>query len=336
MSEIKVFCPSCNQKIAVDAEYIGFEAQCPNCMNCFVITVEKDSPEIPQPAIQKPAIQRPQSHNSSHTNDWDKPQGQMPSKSAKGQKSLQQMKPAERDAFYKKMRKYFSALNASGKTGIFAFIKRLFVGNNGQLADKQMEAELDYFRQEANTILGIDKDEISFSEPVSFASYALDTLSSPRNINDPYIDLAFDIESKKQGKSTWRAPIIDLVYIAFSEHCLHVVSKTISLVSESKRHFSREYFYTDIVNIEVEHIELQTRMKLSGIMKYIITFILNILREIPIIKWFVPKRKESMKIFDYAGIEVTSGSNIKFFVPVVQVKQIMAMKNLIKQRKMSL
>ena len=333
MSEIKVYCPFCMQKLAIDAECIGMVAECPSCQQQFTITAPEPDPApaptiapapVPQsrPAISRPAPsfeQKPQNYNSSPRQTAGR----------NTTKPLAGMSPKEKEKFQKSMRKYFSLANASSNISLFKLLKRLFLGNEYTTVVRQLEAEKKHFQKEFSEWVGVDAGELSFAEPITFAGYNLSSENGTREINDTYLYFACDKEVKNNGKKEWCSPVAEIAQIAFSEHALYCATKYVSFVSDTSKYTSEEYFYSDIVNVKVERLFQQCKGRgLFG-------FLQNLLRKIPVIKWFIPKVRFQMKEFNRACIETASGSGISFYVPSGQRESILAMKNLIRQRKMT-
>ena len=333
MSEIKISCPKCMQKMLVDAEYIGMVAQCPNpnCQSEFLIT----APPAPEPPIQVPGIKSPyqtvpqQKSNLISGNSYSR------QKSSKGGIPLSKMPVKEREKFQKKMRKFFafSESNSGGAIGgIIRIITSLFGGRKDiQEMFQQIEIEQKYFQEEVSDWLGVDPDELSFADPIVFTGYDFADKCGSRKLDDLFLEWAIDKEIKYNNKKIWISPIVTIVQIAFSEHILHCSLKYISLVSDTRKYVSDEYFYTDIVNVKVESYLQQYAGRIPGLLK----ILLSLLRRVPIIKLFVPKQKFLLKEFNQASIEVSSGNGVSFSVPSEQKDSIKAMKNLIKQRKMA-
>ena len=61
MAEITIFCPHCNQELALEEEYLGLEVQCPTCNKDFVAQCEEENaaaePEEPAAEPEEPAAE---------------------------------------------------------------------------------------------------------------------------------------------------------------------------------------------------------------------------------------------------------------------------------------
>lgn len=104
--------------------------------------------------------------------------------------------------------------------------------------DAARDSYMDSLKEWALKKLGIDEEEAALAPPLFLKGYSLGT------------------RNDKLGRDEiWRSPECVLSAFFFTENEIHYYRATISLVSDSKKEFTSEFFYKDIVSIKTEDIE---------------------------------------------------------------------------------
>ena len=115
--------------------------------------------------------------------------------------------------------------------------------------DAMLASEMEKLEHNALNKLGLEKDEISYADPIKFCGWNYSDSTGSRNISDKTID---DLDDKCGKDEKWRSPVAELHFFAFSENTVHYYCKYISLVSDTNREKTEEYFYKDIVSVRTD------------------------------------------------------------------------------------
>ncbi len=119
-------------------------------------------------------------------------------------------------------------------------------------SDKEIDEQRDSFmnglKEQALRKLGIDEEEVNLAPPKFLCGY-----SFGRSILGDKANMKLSDKKGKDGY--WRSPECVLHAFFFTENEIHYYRKTVSLVSDSFKEFTDEFFYKDIVSIKTEILE---------------------------------------------------------------------------------
>ncbi|MBR5078651.1 MAG: hypothetical protein IKX30_07905 [Victivallales bacterium] len=139
--------------------------------------------------------------------------------------------------------------------GLLAIIIAIVVGiikYGGRPSDSEIDNQRDSFmnslKEQAIKKLGIDEEEANIAPPLFLRGYSFGRSVLGDKANMKLCD--------KLGKDKrWRSPECVLSAFFFTENEIHYYRKTISLVSDSYKDYTEEFFYTDIVSIKTDELE---------------------------------------------------------------------------------
>ena len=127
-----------------------------------------------------------------------------------------------------------------------------FVLYSGKPSDSEIDAQRDTFMQtlkeQAIRKLGIDEEEANIAEPLFLKGYMFGRSVLGDKANQKLCD-------KRGSDGIWRSPECVLSVFFFTENEIHFYRKTVSLVSDSFKEYTEEFFYKDIVSIKTDEIE---------------------------------------------------------------------------------
>lgn len=114
--------------------------------------------------------------------------------------------------------------------------------------DEQRDSFMNALKDQAIRKLGIDEEEANIAPPLFLRGYSFGRSVLGDKANQKLYD--------KQGKDgRWRSPECSLSAFFFTENEIHYYSRTVSLVSDSFKEYTVEFFYKDIVSIKTDEIE---------------------------------------------------------------------------------
>ncbi len=118
--------------------------------------------------------------------------------------------------------------------------------------DQIADEELAGIKALAVKKLGVEEEELSYAEPIQFRGWDFyDEKKGTRVLADEKLQSATCVD--RCGKDGyWRAPIISCYFFAFSENMVHFYYRHRSMVSDSVKEGTDEFFYKDVVNARTE------------------------------------------------------------------------------------
>lgn len=120
---------------------------------------------------------------------------------------------------------------------------------NARPTDEEIDAQAESLCQEmrgkALEKLGVDEEQINIAPALEFWNYSFE----PEFNADQEVGACLHIRGKD---GCWRTCVVELHGIYFSEGGVHHYEKKVSLVSNSTKDTTDEYFYKDIVSVETE------------------------------------------------------------------------------------
>ncbi len=182
-------------------------------------------------------------------------------------------KEKEKKMDYKRNAKYFKALRLPPKgwlfligvigvlfavkpafavIGVLMFAAVLWFIYGGKPSDSEIDAQLNSFMdklgEQALRKLGIDEEETKIASPLFLKGYAI----GESRLGDRANMKLYDIRGK-DGR--WRSPECLLTAWYFTEGQIHLYQRTVSLVSDSYKEYTDEFFYKDVVSIKTDQLE---------------------------------------------------------------------------------
>lgn len=139
--------------------------------------------------------------------------------------------------------------------GMIAVVLTVIIGvlmYGGRPTDAEIDAQRDSFmsalKDQAIKKLGIDEEETKIAPPLFLRGYSFGRSILGDEANQKVCD-------KKGKDGYWRSPECTLSAFFFTEHEILYYCRTVSLVSDSFKEYTEEFFYKDVVSIKTDKIE---------------------------------------------------------------------------------
>lgn len=131
--------------------------------------------------------------------------------------------------------------------GVFLGILKFMTPSDAEI-DAQLGSLATDIKERALKKLGIDEEEVSIAPPLFLKGYAFwkSRLGDVANMK------LYDVRGKD---GVWRSPECVLTAWFFSEDQIHYYARTVSLVSDSYKESTEEFFYKDVVSVKTDTLE---------------------------------------------------------------------------------
>lgn len=121
------------------------------------------------------------------------------------------------------------------------------------MIDNMAKSLFDGFCEDAFNKLGIAPDEVTQADPIAFWGYVFQI---PSRLGDKQNNIANWV-CGKDGVS--RSSEVGMTAIFFGESSFYIVERTASLINNATKDTTEEYFYKDVVSVEMDSVNSSKR-----------------------------------------------------------------------------